>query len=147
MYSSILLFHLLGAAIWTGGHLILATLVLPKALRERSVTELMRFESAYEKIGIPALIIQIATGVWLARMRTPDLETLFDLADPNSRLVLLKLGLLALTAAFAVDARFRIIPNLTPEKLTALAFHVVPVTVISVLFVAVGVAFRSGGWA
>jgi hypothetical protein len=39
----------------------------------------------------------------------------------------------------------RLIPKLTPEQLPALAAHVIPVTVLSVLFVLAGVAFRVGG--
>lgn len=41
----------------------------------------------------------------------------FELGSPMARAVLLKLGLLACTALLAVDARLRIIPRLTPEKL------------------------------
>ena len=37
MYKYILLLHILGATIWTGGHLILSFVILPKALRKRSV--------------------------------------------------------------------------------------------------------------
>jgi hypothetical protein len=54
------------------------------------------------------------------------------------------LALLAMTMAFAADARLRIIPNLSATNLVSLAWHVVPVTAISVLFVAVGVSFRTG---
>ena len=35
-------------------------------------------------------------------------------------------------------------PNLSERNLTAMAWHIVPVTVVSVLFVVVGVAFRTG---
>ena len=56
-----------------------------------------------------------------------------------------KLGLLMLTIVFAVDARLRLIPNLTDDKLKSLAFHIVPVTIIAILFVIVGVSVRTGG--
>ncbi len=36
MYATILLLHILGATIWTGGHLVLAVTILPRVLRERS---------------------------------------------------------------------------------------------------------------
>jgi len=45
---------------------------------------------------------------------------------------------------FAADARLRLIPNLSRENLTAIAWHIVPVTIVSILFVAAGVAFRTG---
>lgn len=146
MYSYVLLLHLLGATVWTGGHLVLALVILPQALRIRSVTDLQRFESAYEKIGIPSLVVQIVTGVWLARLRVPDIPSWFDLTNADSRLILLKLVLLALTAAFAVDARIRLIPKLSSENLLALAFHIIPITVLAIAFVVAGVSFRGVSW-
>lgn len=105
MFGLILVLHVLGATVWTGGHLVLALTVLPRALRERSIAELQRFEVGYERVGIPALVLSVL---------------------------------------LAVDARLRLIPRLTPERLGALAWHIVPVTILSVLFVIVGVAFRAG---
>lgn len=55
-----------------------------------------------------------------------------------------KLLLLATTVVFALDARLRLIPRLSEQNLMALAWHIVPVTVVSVLFVVVGVSFRTG---
>ena len=66
MYGLLLLLHILAATIWTGGHIVLSTVVLPRALRERSPESLLRFERGYEKIGIPALLIQVGTGIALA---------------------------------------------------------------------------------
>ncbi|MCX7088426.1 MAG: copper resistance protein CopD [Methylococcales bacterium] len=102
--------------------------VLPRVLKEKSPTELLRFESGFEKIGVPALIIQVITGVWLE--------------NPLSCLIMVKLGLLLLTVVFALDTRLRVIPNLTEQNLLSLAYHIIPVTLISVLFVVVGVSFR-----
>lgn len=145
LYQIILTLHVLAATIWTGGHLVLSTVVLPRVLKNRSSEELLRFESAYERIGIPALIIQVITGLWLAYRYIPDVSLWFAFNNPTSNLIATKLTLLAVTFGFAIDARLRIIPNLTPEKLPALAWHVIPVTIVSVLFVIVGVAFRTGG--
>jgi putative copper export protein len=140
----LLLVHLLAATIWTGGHLVLALTILPTAFRRRSVEELLRFESAYEKVGIPALLVQVVSGVWLARLLVPDPRLWFALDHPVGRLVGLKLTLLAATAALAIDARLRLIPRLGAEHLGALAWHVVPVTLLSVAFVVLGLAFRTG---
>lgn len=144
MYGAILLAHLLAATIWTGGHLVLALTILPAVLRQKDVAYLARFESGYERIGIPALIVQVLSGLWLAWQRIPSVSGWFDPADPLARPVAAKLALLLLTVAFALDARLRIIPALGPGNLRALAWHVVPVTVIAVLFVVVGVSFRTG---
>ena len=144
MYGAILLLHVLGASVWAGGHLVLAVTVLPGVLRNKSPAELLRFESAYERIGMPALVIQVATGLWLAYRVVPDPGQWFAFSDPVARLVGTKLVLLAITIAFALDARLRIIPKLSESNLVALAWHIVPVTVISVLFVVIGVSFRTG---
>ena len=72
MYSLILLAHLLAACIWTGGHLILALRILPEALRQGDVTAIQAFEWRYEPLGLPALAIQVASGLWLANARQPD---------------------------------------------------------------------------
>jgi len=144
MYGTLLLLHLLAATVWTGGHLVLALTILPRALRERSVADLQRFEAAYEWVGIPALLIQVATGGWLALRLVPDVARWFDVDDPLGRVVGMKLLLLTITVALALDARLRVIPRLSAATLHALAWHVIPVTVIAVLFVVVGVSFRTG---
>ena len=145
MYSYILLLHVLAATIWTGGHLVLATTILPRVLKEKSTSDLLRFESGYERIGIPALIIQVIIGLWLAHNLMPEIGLWFSVGNPISRLIFVKLILLLLTVLFAIDARLRIIPNLTDRNLMPLAYHIIPVTIISVLFVIVGVSFRTGG--
>lgn len=139
-----LTFHVLAATIWTGGHIVLATVILPRVLRHRAPQDLLRFEAGFERIGIPALLIQVISGLWLANRLVPGFENWFDLSNPLARLILIKLVLLLLTAAFAVDARLRIIPNLSADRLGSLAWHIIPVTVISILFVIAGVAFRTG---
>jgi len=45
------LLHILESTIWTGGHLVLALTVLPRVLKQKSPSELLRFESAYERTG------------------------------------------------------------------------------------------------
>jgi putative copper export protein len=144
MYGVMLLLHILAATIWTGGHLVLAIAILPRVLRERSPARLLEFESAYERVGIPALVAQVATGLWLAHRMVPELGRWLAFDDPVATLVGVKLLLLATTVAFALDARLRLIPRLSEQNLGALAWHIVPVTIVSVLFVVVGVSFRTG---
>ncbi len=144
MFGFILLLHILGASVWTGGHLILATVILPRALKHRDVEGIRNFENAYEKIGIPALVLQIASGLWLAHRMLPDVSAWFQWSQPISRLILLKLSLLAITALLGIDARLRVIPRLGTHNLNTLAWHIIPVTILSVLFVVIGVSFRTG---
>jgi putative copper export protein len=146
MYKYIILLHILGATIWTGGHLILSILILPKALKNKSVEIIQNFEGPYEKIGIPALITQVLTGIYLAHNMLPDFSLWFSFLSGAPAFVGYKLILLLLTIIFAADARLRIIPNLNENNLSSLAWHIIPVTIISVLFVIVGVSFRTGGF-
>ncbi len=144
MHRYVFLLHVLAATVWTGGHLVLALAVLPRVLRERSPSELLRFEAAYEKIGMPALLIQVITGLWLSHSILPDFRAWLATDNPVSRLILLKLSLLLATVLVAADARLRIIPRLSPESLPAMARRIGVVTILSVLFVVVGVSFRTG---
>ncbi len=144
MYGVLLLLHILGATIWTGGHIILSLVILPRVLREKSPEQLLAFESVFEKIGMPALIIQIVTGLMLAHRMLPDVSLWFDFSNPISHVIATKLTLLALTFGFALDARFRVIPALSKDNLQVMAWHIIPVTVFSVLFVVAGVSFRTG---
>jgi len=144
MYSILLLIHILAATIWTGGHIVLCCVVLPSVLKERSVAQLLKFESGYEKIGMPALIIQIITGVMLAYHLLPELTLWTDISNPVALGIMTKLTLLFLTLCFAIDARFRVIPHLSQKSLIDMAWHIIPVTVFSIFFVIAGVSFKAG---
>ena len=146
MYTTIILLHVLAATVWTGGHLVLASTVLPRALKARSPGILLDFENGFEKVGMPALVIQIISGLWLAYRQVPDVAAWFGFETYAATMIALKLGTLALTAAFAVSARFFIVPHLRPETLPLFAWHIVPVTVLSVVFVILGVGIHTGGY-
>ena len=68
----IILFHIIAAAVWTGGHLVLAIGFLPKALKNQDPGIIDFFESSYERIGIPALFLQIITGFYLVHYYASD---------------------------------------------------------------------------
>lgn len=144
MYGVLLALHLIAATIWTGGHLVLSLVLLPKILRDKSVPSLLNFEQGFEKIGLPALVIQVITGLMLAYRLLPDVSAWFDWTQPVSLGISIKVGLLTLTLLLALDARFRVLPKLSKENLMDMALHIVAVTVISVLFVLAGVSFRVG---
>lgn len=146
MYKYILVIHILAATVWTGGHLVLALAFLPRILRERSVEGLLAFESSYEKWGMSALLIQVLSGLWLAYIRLPDITAWFSGGDFSARLIQLKLTLLGLTLAVAMDARLRIIPTLSADTLPAMGLRVRLITLLSVAFVIVGTTFRTGPW-
>ncbi|MGZ3419211.1 MAG: CopD family protein [Polyangiales bacterium] len=142
----LILLHVLGASVWIGGHLVLALSVLPRALRERDVTHIRSYEAAFERVGIPALLIQVATGLRLASLYAPPSKWL-GFHDHVSRHLTLKLLALACTVALATHARLSLIPKLEshPEALRPLAYHIALVTLLAVAFALVGVSFRVGG--
>lgn len=144
-YYALLTLHLLGAAIWTGGHLVLATRVLPRALREKKADIVRAFEEPYESIGMPALIVQIVTGLLLAH-RLLGAPTNWFADSSLARVVQLKLLFLAGTAALAIHAKTRVIPRLRDDNLIVLGWHIRAVTVLSILFVLAGASLRLGGY-
>ena len=144
MRTLIVTLHVLGACVWTGGHLVLATTVLPRALAHRDAGVLRAFEEPFERIGIPALIVQVLTGAWLAAQFAPVGRWL-AFGNALETRVGVKLVLLGLTVALALHARLRVIPRLDDANLRLLAAHIIVVTALAVAFVVVGVTFHTGG--
>lgn len=144
-YYIALALHILGATIWAGGHLVLATTILPRALRERRAAPVSDFEQSFERIGLPALAVQILTGLWLAHHLLGAPGNWFN-DNPIAHVVQIKLGLLALTLALAIHARFSVIPKLSDDTLSTLAWHIRLVTLAAVLFVLAGASIRFGGY-
>ncbi|MFL1011055.1 CopD family protein [Flavisericum labens] len=142
MFLKLVIFvHIICATIWTGGHLILSLSFLPKAIAKNDFTVIEQFESKYEPIGIPALLILLITGVYMATVYTPDFFQ-FDFHNHHTQHIFIKLVLLLTTVVLAVHARFFLIPK---RELKPLAYHIILVTILSVLFVFVGFSTRIGG--
>jgi putative copper export protein len=145
LYKTLLLLHLLGASIWVGGHLVLALRVLPRAWRSGRWSMVHEFEEHFESIGLPALFIQIVTGIWLA-LRYLPFTSWFSFQNYFSSHIVLKLVFLLLTVVLAIHARLFLIPQKDkPQAMHSLAFHIIGVTTLALLFVWIGVGFRTGG--
>ncbi|MDN5561523.1 MAG: CopD family protein [Psychrobacter sp.] len=144
MLNYILILHLLGATVWTGGHLILTLVVLPKALSSRNIDGLMQFEQLFERVGMLALVLQIITGLWMAYQLLPNIAAWFKLDNDFSILISLKLLLLLMTVLVALHARFYRIPRLSIHTLKGFSINIILVTLFSVAFVVVGTLFRTG---
>jgi uncharacterized membrane protein len=139
-----LVLHVLGACVWAGGHVVLALAVLPGAWRRRDVAAIRAFEAGFERVGLPAMAVQIATGAWLALRMLPDTAAWLDASNGLTRAIWLKLALLGLTVALAAHARLRLIPHLTASTVPALGLHIIAVTVLSLGFCIAGVTLRFG---
>jgi putative copper export protein len=140
-----LFIHLIAGSIWVGGHLVLALSLLPEAIAKRDPELINGFERIYERIGLPAMVVQVATGLWLAHGIQPEIEAWLELSDPVALTISLKLACLAATMALAVHARLAIIPRLNAARLPMLGAHIVAVTALALVFVWLGLAFRYGG--
>ncbi len=127
------------------GHLVLDLGVLPRPLRAQSAAQIRAFEEVFEPLGLSALAIQVLTGLWMGWIYLPAFQWLFSPANPIGMLVGVKLLLLAATAALALHARLRLIPNLTDANLSGLARHIRGITALAFAFVVVGALIRLGG--
>lgn len=144
-HQIILVVHLLAASIWVGGHLILCIGILPGALKRKSPEIITQFELKYEKLGLPALLLLVITGIWLTSIYSVNMHEIVTLKNSLARLVALKLFLLAITLLLAVHARLFLIPRLTAATLHKLAWHIVCITMVGVAMLVTGSFARFGG--
>ncbi|MCX5935659.1 MAG: CopD family protein [Pseudanabaena sp. LacPavin_0818_WC45_MAG_42_6] len=146
LFKILVVLHTLGATVWVGGHLVLAVTVLPKALQNRDPDLIHQFEEHFENFGLTSLLVQVITGLGLTWIYFPNFQNFLDFDSYLSTYIGFKLLLLLGTIALAIHARFFIIPNLTKETLNSLAYHIVGVTTLAVLFVILGAGIRLGGF-
>jgi putative copper export protein len=144
-HQLVLIFHLMAATIWVGGHLFLTIRYLPKALKSRDVTIIKSFEEKFEPVGIPALLLLVITGVIMAYDYGVTFGDWFSFSNAIERVVSVKLLLLFMSLLLAIHARFFIIPKLDQTKLNSMAFHIVLVTIIGLLMLILGTFVRFGG--
>lgn len=146
MHHILLILHLLAATVWIGGHLILSIGFLPKALKEKNPEIITNFEKSYEKIGLPALLILIVTGVFLSYRYGIAISNWFSFENGIETVVSVKLILLLLTLALAIHARIFIIPKLSPKSLPFMAAHIILITLVGLTMMVVGTFVRFGGF-
>jgi putative copper export protein len=146
LFKILVVLHTLGATVWVGGHLVLAVTVLPKALQNRDPDLIHQFEKHFENFGLTSLLVQVITGLGLTWIYFPNFQNFLDFDSYLSTYIGVKLLLLLGTITLAIHARFFIIPNLTKETLNSLAYHIVGVTTLAVLFVVLGAGIRLGGF-
>jgi putative copper export protein len=144
LYNVLLALHLISATVWIGGHLVLVLGFLPLAIQKKDSSIVSSFEEVYEKIGIPALIIQVISGFWLGYLKLPDFSLWFVWSNYSSKLLSIKVIALGLTIILALHARLRIIPKLQTANLIYLAFHIAGVTILALVFLLAGLSFRTG---
>ena len=145
LYWIILFLHLLGAAIWAGGHLVLSLAILPRALKADDPALLQGYAMGYMRIAMPALVLQAITGLWLALQVVPDWRDWLSFSDPQTTGTGVKLVLLAVTLGLIVSRRLSGHAHHGPEALNGMAWHLRAMTLVAVLFQAAGAFLRTGG--
>lgn len=143
----LLIIHLICAAIWVGGHLLLVFAYLPKALKEKNQQIILEYEKKYEPVGMPALAILVITGIMMAYKYGVGIENWFHFASPVEKVISVKLALLFITVLFALSAQFRVIPKIknNKDKLPEMSLHIISVTLIGVVMLVLGSFVRFGG--
>lgn len=145
LHHILLVIHLIAASVWVGGHLVLSIGLLPKALKQKDPNIIIDFERKYEPVGMPALVLLIITGVWMAYDYGVPIHQWFSFSGSIETVISTKLLLLFLTFGFALHAQLDVIPNLNKDNLKEMAFHIVTVTVIGVTMLVLGSSVRYGG--
>jgi putative copper export protein len=144
MHAWLIFIHILSATIWTGGHLILSLVILPKALIKNDPEIIKSFEASFEKLGILALIFQVLTGLHMAAVLIKPSQW-FAFSNPAEAAIGLKLIFLGILILTAIHGRLLVFPKMQPGKMKLMAGHILFVTLISVLMVLFGVSYRTGG--
>jgi putative copper export protein len=146
MHYLLLVTHLLAATIWVGGHLILSLGFLPAAIRKKDPSLITNFEKHYERIGIPALLILVITGISLSYLYNIPVSNWFSFENAIEQVISLKLSLLLFTLILGIHARFFIIPTLSNKSLNKIAFHIILITLTGVTMLFAGSTVRFGGF-
>ena len=145
MYRALFALHLLAAMLWAGGALLLAALLLPAVLRGRAAPHRQTLECGFERLEMPALALQVATGLWMALHLVPDWTHWLTLHGALARAIGLKAVLLV--AALGLTLRSRRQTG-RPGVAGAPALAAWPLALRALLalgLVLTGVSFRYGG--
>lgn len=133
--------HVLSACIWVGGHLLLVFMILIPVLKTRNLEPLLDFEQQYEKIGMPALLILVITGLYQAYTYEPNISLWFQFDNHISQHIFMKLIFLFATVGLALNVRFNLLKRI-PIPINTLSIHIIIVTIISVFFLMTGISFK-----
>lgn len=139
MNDLILIIHVLSATIWVGGHLLMMFRYLPGVIRSNDISSLLEFESKYESMGKPALVLLIVTGFWMGLSYDDNPLHWFSFENEIYALLAVKTILLMITLISAIDAHTRIAKKEGTALIKSTVFHIRIVTVAAVLLLIAGV--------
>lgn len=145
-HHALLVLHLLAATVWVGAYVFLVLGYAPEAVRTRDPRGLIDAHARLQRVGLPALVAVIVSGLWLAWNWLPDTILWFDASLPIAIVILTKLGLLALTLLLLTYLHLRVLPTLVPERIPRLALVLLALALAGIAAAATGPSFRYGGF-
>ena len=144
-HQMILIFHLLAATVWVGGHLFLSIRYLPEALKKKDASVLVNFKDKFEPVGLPSLLILHITGILMAYHYDVTFTKWFSFSNGIEKIVSTKLLLLFISVGMAINAQLFVFPKVKSENLRPVAFQIITITVIGVAMLVLGSLVRIGG--
>ena len=143
----LLVIHLLASAVWVGGHLLLLTSYVPRAIKYQNKSVILDFEARYERLGMSSLIVLVATGIAMALDYGILPGQWFSFTPGIGKIVSIKLCLLLCTILFALSAQCIVIPKLKKgsNNMVPLLFHITGVTLLGFFMLLFGSFIRLGG--
>jgi len=145
MHQTYLILHLLAATTWVGGHLFLALRILPEALKKKDAAILTNFKERFEPMGLPSLLILLATGILMAYDYDVKFTQWFSFSNAIESVVSMKLILMFTSVAMAINAQLFVFPKLTSTRLMPVAIQIIAITLIGVAMLVLGSFVRVGG--
>lgn len=145
LHHILLIIHLLAATIWIGGHLTLALVFLPAALRQKDPCVILNFEKKFEPLGLSSLAALIVTGIWMSCDFGVRFDSWFTFSGNFEKTISFKLTLLIITILLALYTQIFVIPNLNKNNLPKIAFSIISVTTIGIVMLILGSTLRYGG--
>ena len=128
---------------------MISFVILPKAKKAQDPSILVDFESSFERVGVPALVVQALTGPYLA-LRYAPVGDWFLWQNETQDHIASKLVILGILVILAIHMKRKVLPRLRAGEVKALrsaAKHVHTVTFLSFLMVLTGLSIHTGGFA
>ncbi|MEZ6172046.1 MAG: hypothetical protein R3B58_03630 [Phycisphaerales bacterium] len=116
-YKLMVITHLMGSALWIGGHMVLLFAIIPYAFRTRSTDAVVQFERQFGPIGLAALGIQVVSGLWLAHHWIGSFSKIIAEPTMHTRMIAAKMVVLILTICVAAFTQHRVVSRLSEKNL------------------------------
>jgi len=143
-YPILVIFHVLGAAIWIGALVSFVLGTLPAATRTGDLSQLKSTgKIVLGRVGFAALVVQALTGIRLAG-NWINWSTIFK--EPNGHLILTKIVLLVVLFGLGGFLFHRTLPRLEPDKLGGFVGMTWLVLILSLVVLVLGVGVRVPGF-